>query len=158
ALHSTIFSPAKYGLVPEILPDKDLSRANALLEMTTFVAIVLGSAAGSQLFVAWKDEAWKLGVAMLGVAVAGLLTSFRIPRVAAAGATTTLRLNPFAEVSAGTKHLMQDRPLWLTVLGISYFWFLGGLFQLNLFLFGSEVLHAGDQRVAYLVTCLAIGI
>ena len=46
ALHSTIFSPAKYGIVPEMLPDKDLSRANGLLEMSTFVAIVLGTSIG----------------------------------------------------------------------------------------------------------------
>src|SRR5947208_3823336 len=50
ALHSTIFSPAKYGLVPEMLPAKDLSRANGLLEMSTFVAIVLGTSIGSFLF------------------------------------------------------------------------------------------------------------
>src|SRR5258708_1060986 len=58
ALHSTIFSPAKYGIVPEMLSDKDLSRANALLEMSTFVAIVLGTAIGAFLFSSWKDEAW----------------------------------------------------------------------------------------------------
>src|SRR6266566_7405518 len=50
ALHSTVFSPAKYGIVPEMLPDKDLSRANALLEMSTFVAIVMGTLVGSSVF------------------------------------------------------------------------------------------------------------
>src|SRR3989442_151130 len=43
ALQATFFSPAKYGIVPEMLPDKDLSRANGLLEMSTFVAIILGT-------------------------------------------------------------------------------------------------------------------
>jgi acyl-[acyl-carrier-protein]-phospholipid O-acyltransferase / long-chain-fatty-acid--[acyl-carrier-protein] ligase len=86
ALHSTVFSPAKYGIVPEMLPEKELSRANALLEMTTFVAIVLGTSLGSFLFHAWKDAAWKMGVAMLGVAVAGFLTSLWILRVRAGGA------------------------------------------------------------------------
>ncbi len=71
ALHSTIFSPAKYGIVPEMLPDKDLSRANALLEMTTFVAIVMGTSLGALLFNAWKSTPWKMGVVMLGVAVVG---------------------------------------------------------------------------------------
>jgi acyl-[acyl-carrier-protein]-phospholipid O-acyltransferase/long-chain-fatty-acid--[acyl-carrier-protein] ligase len=50
ALQSTFFSPAKYGIVPEILPDRDLSRANGLLEMSTFVAIVGGTAIGGLLF------------------------------------------------------------------------------------------------------------
>src|SRR5712691_8344609 len=77
ALHSTIFSPAKYGIVPEMLPDKELSRANALLEMSTFVAIVVGTAIGSYLFTAWKAEAWKMGLVMVAVAVIGFLTSLR---------------------------------------------------------------------------------
>src|SRR5439155_4100690 len=85
ALHSTLFSPAKYGIVPEMLPDRELSRANALLEMSTFVAIVLGTAIGSSLFSAWKEQPWKMGLVTLAVAIAGLLTSFRIPKVAAAG-------------------------------------------------------------------------
>src|SRR5271169_1231489 len=83
ALHSTIFSPAKYGIVPEMLPDKDLSRANGLLEMSTFVAIVLGTSLGSFLFHAWKDAAWKMGVVTLVVAVAGFFTSLKITRVPA---------------------------------------------------------------------------
>src|SRR4029077_16079184 len=85
ALHSTIFSPAKYGIVPEMLPDKDLSRANALLEMSPFVAIVLGPSIGSFLFTAWKNEAWKTALMLLAVAVLGLLTSFKITRVIASG-------------------------------------------------------------------------
>src|SRR6266849_5759402 len=87
ALHSTIFSPAKYGIVPEMLPDRDLSRANALLEMSTFVAIVLGTLVGSSVFTTWKDQPWKMGVVMLAVAGAGFATSFKIARVPLAGST-----------------------------------------------------------------------
>src|SRR5579859_6088235 len=94
ALHSTIFSPAKYGIVPEMLPDKDLSRANALLEMSTFVAIVLGTSIGSFLFLAWKNEPWKMGLVMIGVAVAGFLTSFRITRVPPGRTSTPFLWNP----------------------------------------------------------------
>src|SRR5579862_4369371 len=158
ALHSTIFSPAKYGIVPEMLPDKELSRANALLEMSTFVAIVLGTSLGSFLFHAWKDAAWKMGVVMLGVAVAGFLTSLRIPKVRASGAAEPFHLNPFAEVITGTRHLLKDRPLWLTVIGISYFWCLGALFQSDLLLVGSEVMKLDDLPIGLMVTCLAIGI
>src|SRR5207302_8595379 len=78
ALHSTIFSPAKYGIVPEMLPDKELSRANALLEMSTFVAIILGTSIGTFLFTIWKDEPWKMGLAMIAVAAAGFAGSFGI--------------------------------------------------------------------------------
>jgi len=158
ALHSTVFSPAKYGIVPEMLADEDLSRANALLEMSTFVAIVLGTSVGSLLFVTWKLQPWNMGFVMVAVAVTGLATSLRIARVRPAGNTSRFLWNPFSEVITGTKHLLADRPLWLTVLAISYFWFLGALFQMDLLLFGSEVLHAGDVRIGLLVTCLAVGI
>jgi len=158
ALHSTIFSPAKYGIVPEMLPDKDLSRANGLLEMSTFVAIVLGTSIGSFLFAIWKNEPWKMGIVTLAVALAGFLTSLKITKVPASGTTAPFQINPFAEVWIGTKHLLKERPLTLTVIGISYFWFLGALFQMDLFLFGSEVLKESDLKVGLLVTALAIGI
>jgi len=158
AVHSTVFSPAKYGIVPEMLGDEDLSRANALLEMSTFVAIVLGTALGSLMFAAWKSEPWKMGLVTLAVAIAGFSVSLRIARVPPAGATSLFKLNPFAEVVTGTRHLLADRALWLTVLGISYFWFLGMLLQLDLLLFAHEVLHVDDLRTGLMVTCLAVGI
>ena len=158
ALHSTIFSPAKYGIVPEMLGDKDLSRANALLEMSTFVAIILGTSIGTFLFTIWKDEPWKMGLAMIAVAAAGFAVSFGITRVPAAGSTEPFRWNPFGEVWTGTVHLLKDGPLWLTVLAISYFWFLGALFQLDLLLLGSEVLKRGDFEIGMMVTSLALGI
>jgi acyl-[acyl-carrier-protein]-phospholipid O-acyltransferase / long-chain-fatty-acid--[acyl-carrier-protein] ligase len=158
AVHYTVFSPAKYAIVPELVSDRDLSRANALLEMTTLVAIVLGTSVGPFLFTAWKAAEWKIGVVLTIVAVVGCLTSFRITRVPPAGSSEPLRLNPLAEVAAGTKHLLRDRPLWLAVMAISYFWFLALLFQMDLVLLGSETLKVGDRLVGLLMTCLALGI
>ena len=158
AVHSTVFSPAKYSIVPEIVEEKDLSRANALLEMSTLVAIVLGIACGSRLYTEWKAQAWQIGVVLLGIAVIGFLTSLRITRVPAAGAREPFRWNPFAEVAIGTRHLRRDRPMWFSVLGISYFWFLGALFQSDLVDLGRETLHAGDGRVGLLLACISLGI
>jgi acyl-[acyl-carrier-protein]-phospholipid O-acyltransferase/long-chain-fatty-acid--[acyl-carrier-protein] ligase len=158
ALHSTIFSPAKYGFVPELLEEKDLSRANGLLEMTTFVAIVLGTSLSTFLFSYWKTDAWKLGVVMVGVSIVGLAVSFRIPQTVAKPTEEKFRWNPFGEVIIGTRHLLRDRSLWLTVVGISYFWMIGALFQTDLFAYGSEVLRASDIQIGFLITALAVGI
>jgi acyl-[acyl-carrier-protein]-phospholipid O-acyltransferase / long-chain-fatty-acid--[acyl-carrier-protein] ligase len=158
ALHSTVFSPAKYSIVPEMVSDRDLSRANALVEMTTLVAIVLGTAIGPFLFTRWHDQAWKVGAVMLAVAVTGFLASLRITRVPAAGAREPFRWNPFAEVAIGTKHLLADRPMWLAVMGISYFWFLGLLYSSTLLLFGKENLHVDDDHIGLMITCLSLGI
>src|SRR2546428_1553160 len=96
ALHSTLFSPAKYGIVPEMLPDRELSRANALLEMSTFVAIVMGTAIGSSLFSAWKDQPWKMGLVTMAVAVAGMLDSPPNPPVPPARAAPPVGVHPFS--------------------------------------------------------------
>jgi len=158
AMHSAVFSPAKYSILPELVAPKDLSRGNALLEMSTLVAIVLGIATGTRLYSQWKQEAWRVGVVLLGIAVAGYLASLRITRVPAAGASQPFRLNPFAEIVTGTRHLLRDRPMWLSVLGISYFWFLGALFQTDLVKLGTETLHATGDRVGLLLACISLGI
>jgi acyl-[acyl-carrier-protein]-phospholipid O-acyltransferase/long-chain-fatty-acid--[acyl-carrier-protein] ligase len=158
ALHSTVFSPAKYGIVPEITDLKDLSRANALLEMTTFVAIILGTALGGLLFKLWKLEPWNMGYVMLAIAITGFAVSFGITRVHPSDGKAPFPWNPLAEVATGTRILLKDRPLWLTVMGISYFWFLGALFQTDLVVFGSDVLKVDETRIALMVGCLAIGI
>ena len=188
ALHSTIFSPAKYGIVPELAGDKDLTRANALLEMTTFVAIIMGTAVGGLIFKLWKDSPWNMGYVMVGIAVAGFFTSLGITRVAPAWRTkmgtdrsvhaatkggvlltesvgalgqssqSPFQWNPFGEVITGTRHLRKNRPLWLTVIGISYFFFLGALFQTDLVVFGSDVLKVDETHIAAMVGCLAVGI
>src|SRR5438067_5597413 len=76
AVQATFFSPAKYGILPEMLPDRELSRANGVLEMSTFVAIVAGAALGSLMFDVWKRELWIVGVVVVAVAVAGTASSF----------------------------------------------------------------------------------
>ncbi len=158
AAQSTFFSPAKYGVLPEMLPDEELSRANGLLEMATFVAIILGTTAGSLLLAAWGAGTWKIGVVLLAVAVAGTATSFGISRVSPSGAAHRFRINPWSEIGVGLRHLWADRPLLLTVIGISYFWFLGALFQMNLLLFARERLNIGQVETGILVASLAVGI
>ncbi len=158
ALQATFFSPAKYGILPEFLPDRDLSRANGLLEMSTFVAIVAGTAIGSFMFDIWKQQLWIVGLIVVAIAVAGTAFSFGIPRVAAAAPGARLRVNPWGEIADGLARLRQDRVLGLTVAGISYFWFLGALLQLVMILFGAEVLQLSDRWVGLLTASTAIGI
>jgi acyl-[acyl-carrier-protein]-phospholipid O-acyltransferase/long-chain-fatty-acid--[acyl-carrier-protein] ligase len=158
ALHSTFFSPAKYGILPEMIPEKELSRANGLLEMSTFLAIVLGTSAGSFMFAAWKDHPEWIGLLLTAIAVIGTLTSFGIPKVPPSGARKTFQLNPWSEIQSGIARLRADKTLWLTVIGISYFWFLGALLQMDLILLGKETLQLGDLSIGFLLTFLALGI
>jgi acyl-[acyl-carrier-protein]-phospholipid O-acyltransferase / long-chain-fatty-acid--[acyl-carrier-protein] ligase len=119
ALRSTFFSPAKYGIVPEMTAPRDLSRANGLLEMSTLVAIIAGTALGSSMLQSWKATPERIGLLLTAIAAAGTLASFRIPRVPAENPAARFRLNPYSEIVTGLKHLYRVKPLWLTVLGIS---------------------------------------
>ncbi len=158
ALHSTFFSPAKYGILPEMLPDRDLSRANGLLEMSTFLAIILGTSIGSFMFAAWKDHLGVISLLLVAIAIAGTLASWGIPRVPPSNVLKAFRLNPWAEIGSGISRLYQERSLWFTVMGIAYFWFLGALLQMDIILFGKAVMGLDDFRVGILGTFLAIGI
>jgi acyl-[acyl-carrier-protein]-phospholipid O-acyltransferase / long-chain-fatty-acid--[acyl-carrier-protein] ligase len=158
AMQANFFSPAKYGILPEMLSEAQITRANGLLELSTFAAIVLGTSVGSFLFARWKGDPLVMGGMLLAIAVAGSLTSLFIHKVPASGSRLPIEWNPFAEIWTGVKHINRDRPLRLTVAGISYFWFLGALFQMTVILIGSESLHLSNTRTGLLVTALAIGI
>ncbi|MFQ5587705.1 MAG: MFS transporter [Nitrospiria bacterium] len=158
ALQTTFFSTAKYGILPEMLPDKDLSRANGLVEMSTFFAIILGTAAGGLMFSAWQGHLGTVGWVLVGVALVGYAGSFKISPVTAAKRPVRFQLNPWAEVGRGMKRLSQNRMLWSTVMGISYFAFLGAFLQMDFLLFGSEVMHLDEFSISLLGAFLAVGV
>ena len=158
ATQFTFFGPAKYGIVPELLPDGELSRANGLLEMSTFVAIVLGTSIGGELFERWAGQPSVLGGILVAIAVAGTFTSLRIPAVAAAMPDQRVQINPWAEIGSGIRRVWPDRTLWMTIIGTSFFWFLGALLQIGLFSFGQDVLLVSEAASTRLFTFLAIGI
>lgn len=158
SLHSTFFGPAKYGILPEMLPDKDLSRANGLLEMSTFLAIILGTSAGTFLFSYWKGRLGLVGVFLMAVAVVGTAMSFGISKVRDPLPGKPFMVNPWSEINSGMKRLLRERFLLMTVAGITYFWFLGSLLQMDILLLGKEVMGLNDLWVGILITFLAMGI
>ncbi|MEK7773708.1 MAG: MFS transporter, partial [Deltaproteobacteria bacterium] len=158
AVHSTFFGPAKYGIVPEMMPDKDLSRANGLLEMSMFLAIILGTSIGTIMYSAWKDRLVLIGLCLVVIAVAGTVLSFGITRVADSGARKRFDMNPWGEIGQGLRRLYSDRLLLLTVSALTYFWFLGSLLQMTILLLGKEVMHLPDLWIGILITSLAAGI
>ncbi|MES1261612.1 MAG: MFS transporter, partial [Acidobacteriota bacterium] len=158
AAQANFFSPAKYGILPEIVSEANLSRANGLLELTTFVAIVIGTSFGTFLYERWQRQPATMGLVLLAIAVAGTLCSLHIRKVPAAGGREAFHWNPFHEIVAGSRVILKDPGLALCVLGISWFWFIGALFQLALLLAGKETLHVSETHVGFLVTALAAGI
>ncbi len=158
ATQSTLFGPAKYGIVPELVPDAEISRANGLLEMTLFSAIIAGTWVGAELYGAWAETPWRLGLVHVAIAFAGTLTSLSIPAVPVARVGQRFAWNPWAEIGRGVKRLWPDDTLWITAVGLAYFWFLGALLQLALLDFGATALGVDEVAQGRLYTFLAVGI
>lgn len=158
ALQATFFSPAKYGILPEMLPLRDMARANGLLEMTTFVAIILGTTVAGFLFEAWSAALWKISAVTIALAVLGSLFSFGIARVRIPLQPEPFSWNPAREVWRGASDMLRDRVLLLSITGISFFWFLGTLLQMDLLLFAKNTMRMSESGAGILIAGLAVGI
>jgi acyl-[acyl-carrier-protein]-phospholipid O-acyltransferase / long-chain-fatty-acid--[acyl-carrier-protein] ligase len=158
ALQANMFSPAKYGIVPEMLDASAISRANGLLEFSTFAAIVLGSSGGTLLFARWSAAPLTMGCVLLAIAIAGSIASAFIRHIPASGSHAAFNANPFGEVRKGTQQVAGSRSLLLAIAANSYFWFAGALVQLAVILLGQETLHLSEAHTGLLVTALAAGI
>ena len=158
ALQSTFFSPSHYGILPELLPERELSRANGLDELIVFLAIIIGTTVGSALYGLWQDRVELIALILIAVSVLGTIASFGIGRVPGPAARRPLAWFPWTEVVAGMRTLAVNRPLRLTVLGITYFWFLGALLQLGVILFGKQALGLDDARAGLLQAAIGLGI
>jgi acyl-[acyl-carrier-protein]-phospholipid O-acyltransferase / long-chain-fatty-acid--[acyl-carrier-protein] ligase len=155
---AAIFGPSKYGLLPELLPEAKLSWGNGVIELGTFLAIILGTIAGSRLPEFFPGHEVNGAYVFLGCGIAGLLTAHFISRVPAADPAKELRLNVFGDLFSHLRTARADRALWLAIVGNTYFWFLGALLQFNVVLYGERVLHVPGSESAKLQAAIAIGI
>jgi acyl-[acyl-carrier-protein]-phospholipid O-acyltransferase / long-chain-fatty-acid--[acyl-carrier-protein] ligase len=158
-VHSAFFGPSKYGLLPELLPEKKLSWGNGVLELGTFLAIILGTVAGGWLCSTFTNQqAWS-GALLIALAVFGLVASLGITRVPPADPAKKFRANFPAELWTQVKLARKDRVLWLAVLGNTYFFAIAALIQLLIVIYASDVLGITDaQKTSYLQAATAIGI
>jgi acyl-[acyl-carrier-protein]-phospholipid O-acyltransferase/long-chain-fatty-acid--[acyl-carrier-protein] ligase len=158
ALQSALFAPAHYGILPEILPESAISRANGLDQLCTFLAIVIGSALGAAMSDVWSADPLWIGGALIALAVVGSAFSLGISRGAAPATRRPFPRAPWGEVFQGIRRLHRVKPLWLTVLGISYFWFLGALLQTGNMLMGEQLLALSDTEIGLMNVAVAVGI
>jgi acyl-[acyl-carrier-protein]-phospholipid O-acyltransferase/long-chain-fatty-acid--[acyl-carrier-protein] ligase len=156
--HSAFFGPSKYGSLPELLPERRLSWGNGLLELGTFMAIILGTASAAILSKVLQDKQWVSGLILIGLAVVGFCTCLGITRVPAANPTKRFNANFPAELWRQVRAMRGDRPLWLALLGNTYFNFLGALLLLNVFFYGADILGVQETQISLLITALALGI
>ena len=158
-VHSAIFGPSKYGLLPELLPEQKLSWGNGVLELGTFLSIIGGTVVGATLCKAFAGkQAWS-GVVLIVLAGFGLLTSLGISKVPAADPRKQFRLNFVADLWGQIKLMRKDRVLWLAMIGNTYFFALAALIQFLIVIYAKDVLNLSDpQQSSYLQSAIAIGI
>ncbi|MGH8185801.1 MAG: MFS transporter, partial [Steroidobacteraceae bacterium] len=154
--HSTFFAPAKYGLLPEVLGESELVGGNALVETGTFLAILLGMLAAGLL--AQQARTAVITTTLLGVAVAGFLVSLAIPRIGAAAPSLRIDWNPWTSSWANIQAARESRAVFLSILGISWFWFYGALVLAQLPLFAKDVLGGSEQIVTLMLVIFCAGI
>ena len=157
-VHSTVFAPAKYGIMPEVLPAAKLSAGNGILELLTFIGIILGTFVGGWLAEGLVHrEVWS-GLLLAALAGVGLLTSIGIARVPAADPKKKLNFNILGEIWGQMRVMKQDRDLWRANWGNAAFFFVAILVQINLALYAQKVFQLKPTEQAWLQAALSLGI
>lgn len=158
AAQSTFFSPAKYGILPEIFAERYLSRANGMVEMTTYTAIILGLFTGGSLFYFFQFQKIYIAMALFGVSIIGCAAIFFIPETPYPGSQSKISWHPYETIVSGTRKIFSNPRLIMTVAGITWFWFLGSMMQSLLMLMGAELLKLDSFFIGTLLVFLGIGI
>ncbi len=158
ATQSALFGPAKYGILPELVDRRQLSRANSLLESFTYLAIILGSALAPMLVQLSSSSYKTAALVCIGFSLVGLAASWRIEKTAPADSGRQLSPLFLSELKEALTELRKDSYLLLAILGSAYFLFLGAFAQINLIPFGMQVHGLTQEQSGYLFLVAALGI
>jgi len=157
AVQSAFFGPAKYGFLPETLEERDLSRANGLVNMTTFVAIIVGQLIGGVLYDQLAPDLWRSVFVLGGIAGVGVLTSLGVTRTPPGQPALSFRtaLRSLADTGRET---LRHRGLLYTMLGIGHFYMVAAMLQIMLMDYGNQVLGLEATGQSVLVAVSLAGI
>jgi 1-acyl-sn-glycerol-3-phosphate acyltransferase len=163
-LQSTLFGPVKYAYLPQQLADHELVGGNALVESGTYVAIILGLIAGG---IAVGDEIASvipfskqaiLGASLVMVAVVGYLTSRQVPVTQAVDPALRINWNAWQETWRIVKFAREERSVFLSILGISWFWFFGSAMTIQIPAYTLDILNGNEAVTTFLLAAFAIGV
>lgn len=159
---SAIFGPSKLGCIPELVRERSISAANAVMSLATVVAIVAGTVAGNMLY--WETRPlgtsrwWLSAAALLGVSVCGWLASLMIKRLAAANSASSFPFNIPLQTVRDLRTLGSNKGLLRAALGTSFFWSLAALSQINVDTYAIRELGVTQNGVGPLLAVLAVGV
>lgn len=157
-LHSTLFGPVKYAYLPQHLKDHELTGGNGLVEMGTFVAILLGTVAGGLLVRAGSDGATSVAAGCVALTVARRIAAHFVPLSPAPDPGLKIDWNPFTVTWDNLKVATQSPAVFHSLLGISWLWFFGSIFLTSITPFARDVLGGNENVVTMLLATFSIGI
>ncbi len=154
---SSFFGPVKYGLLPELLVEKRLSWGNGIIGLGTFISIILGTIAGGLFFDAF-DNQLNTGLILVALAATGLMASRGISQVPPADPIKKYHINFLGEFWKQFTYVRKDFVLLISILGSTYFWFLGALVQQSVMIYGRNDLQLSYFNTSILFAMMAVGI
>ncbi|HKE46969.1 MAG TPA: MFS transporter, partial [Rhodanobacteraceae bacterium] len=155
-LHSTLFGPIKYAILPQALHPEELVGGNALVETGTSLAILIGMIAGGSAMASAGPTA--ASILVIAIAIAGYLVCRAIPPAPPTAPDLRFNWNPFSETVKVLGFVGRNRTVFNSVLGISWFWFFGGVFTMQLPNY-TKIFLGGTESVSILVLALfSIGV
>lgn len=155
---STLFGPVKYAYLPQQLAADELIGGNALVESGTYVAIILGLIGGGLLVDGSLDSQILIGAALIGVACLGYLASRQVPATKAVDPALTLSLNAWKETWRIVGYARENKSVYLSILGISWFWFFGSAMTLQIPAYTRDIMHGNEVITTGLLAAFAIGV
>lgn len=157
-LHSTFFGPIKYSILPQHLQESELVAGNALVEAGTFLSILLGTIVGGVLVLHSASGPFYVSLGLIGVAIAGWITSLSIPQAQPVDPDLVVQWNPVPPTLSIFKSIQSNRAVFLSILGISWFWFFGAS-MLSLFPpYCKDVLVSDSSVVTGFLALFSVGI
>ena len=157
-VQSTLFGPVKYAILPQQLKESEIVGGNGLVEMGTSIAVLVGMVYGGWMV---TQPGWGVaGVAVSAMAfsAAGIALSRLIPKAPAAEPGLKINWNPFTETWRNLALTRQNRTVFLSILGISWFWFYGSIFVTQFPNLSKDILNADEHVVTLLLIVFSIGI
>ncbi|MDO8348921.1 MAG: MFS transporter, partial [Planctomycetota bacterium] len=151
---AALFAPAKYAILPEVLPHDQLSAGNGRLEAASFVAIILGTASGGWLLDRVGGQVWIAGALLTVFGAIGFGAALTVPHVRATGQ----REPTMQTLREGWRTIRGDRVIWLATLGSVLFWGIASLLGQDVLVYGKQVLRLGDELAGAPYAVFAIGI
>jgi len=157
-LHSTLFGPVKFALLPQVLNERELTGGNGMVEMGTFVAILLGNVAGGLIVAMPEVGRQNVAIACVVFALVGRAIAQFIPPAPATDPGLKINWNPVSETWRNLKLAYGNVVVFRSLLGISWMWFFGAVFLSQFPSFAKDVLHGNEQVASLLLVVFSIGI